>query len=369
MPPYYLTISVFYKNDENNINEENYINVLSYLENLYVKLIEEHGLFTFLKSNCYCKYIIWNIKTESSNIINLENLNAKMKKFTTNNLFLLDIEKLTLRQTLLSKDDMILELNSKCLYMIYSRSKSSDISWRFITVHTNTNDNELIMYFLSSINNTLIMSSTILGTLEEANNYETDIGKFEMEFNNIMLKLSSKISTSDVFNNIEELEPKIWTYIKDNSTFCEKVDYINNIVNNEKLIERNKRIIDLIKKDEDMTLFKEIDFTLSGWLENLNSRVSLLSKRATHLNEEFNSIKSAIATRIQISLEKQNILIQNTLGYLQITAIMVFLFEIAKYFYPFTNDINHILIYILVFVSPIIVWYKIFRKIMPNNNE
>lgn len=361
-PPSYLYIIAISGEIKKGIDDENFVEKLGFVENLMVKLLDESGLAQILQSKCCFRWIRWDLSSVSPKIRNSSHLRSKIHNLQTNKLFPLE-KKEEMEKTFFKNEDVFLNLSPTCLVDIFER-RSSSLIWRFLTIHSKDAETENAFgRFEVEFDEPFVLGLATWEASADVITLEEEIGKIELSLNEIMKQLSTNEKTSRIFARIEELEPKLWNYTNDNALFSQRIDYIKDIVENRDLVSEINTLSGKLKNTKDLSLPLEVRFSLTKELQSLDSKAGLLVKRGAHLSEEFNSLKDSLATRIQMELEKRNLSIQTALGFLQVTAVMVLLWGIVTYFYPFTNDSNHITAYTLTLVLPLIAGYVLYRRL------
>lgn len=368
-PPSFLEVYIFSEGKIHRVNTSNLVEKLNLTENLMIKILDELGLLSLLESKFHYRWVIWDISSSSSKIRNFSYWRKKLKDFVPNKLFPLkeeDLEEENMEQYVFSNGDTIISTPSKCLTYEFIDAQTPDLPFRFFAINTKEPEEETTLSeFLFYLGEFFLSALTILGLSTKAGILRQKIGEAESNFDNIVRQLAINTKTSNIFVKVEKIEPSLWELNKEHSTLTEEVSYITKIVESRNLRTGIEKVVEEIIKEHytSFRLIGELKSTLEDGLVQLISEVSILDTRFESLNNKFSSLKATLATRIQIGLERRNLLIQNALGLLQILAVMVFSFQVLTYFYPFTNDPQHIFAYILVLVLPSIFVYLIYRKV------
>jgi hypothetical protein len=360
-PPSCLHIIVFSKGNIREVSKQNLSEKLNLTESLIVKLLDDVGLASWLNANCGYRWIFWDLTSALPEIRDLDYWKSKLKDLISNNLFPLKevLKGKELEKYVFQNGDVLMCTPPKCLVHAIEVMQRSDLCFRSFAIHINKAEEDTSLHqFLFNLDEIFITSLTTLRLSTMAEKLEKRVGEIEYSFGELMKQLSERKKTSDVFPKVEKLEPLLWNINKDQATFAEQVSYLTRVVRTRNLSEGTEMLTKEVgeKPGVQHGLISEFSYILSTGIRRLSSEASLLTIRFKNLNDEFNSLKSALATRIQIELERRNLSIQTALGLLQIIAVMVFSFQLLTYFYPFINDFAHILLYVLaILVPPLLV--------------
>lgn len=369
-PPNNLHISIW-SEGKIQVSTRNLFEKLNLTENLIIKILYELGLLSLLKSRFHHRLVVWEVSSSNSKIRSLDYWRKNLKELVQNKLFPLseeDLEKDNIEITVFPNEDTIICVPSRCLVYDVQHARAQDLPFRFFAIFTKEPKEETILYeFLFRIDEILPITLAIQNLFIKATNVEQKIGEVERSFDEIVEQVKKNTKPSNVFEKIEKLDPPLWRLTKGYYTFMEELKYVTNLVKTRNL----KRFTDMIVNKMRVSkigylgghgLLQDLDHALGGGLVRLTSKASILDTRFKNLNNEFNSLKTTLTTQIQIELEKRNLAIQNALGLLQILAVMLFSFELIRYFHPFTNDLQHILTYVVFIILPSILVYFAYRK-------
>ncbi|RLI21055.1 hypothetical protein DRO54_04700 [Candidatus Bathyarchaeota archaeon] len=287
--------------------------------------------------------------------------------FTSNKLFPLADEDLEEIEEIMDHyyfqdGDFMICIPKTCLCYEICVAQTLTAPFRFIVVFAE--ENSKLFDFVLRFDEIFVSCLSIMSLLNKADFLKKKLGAIENNLDELLKQLP-KAGTSNMLMEIESIEPTFWELKREHSAFMEEVKYIKSIVKNRHLytcIEKLKdEVVDF--PDGPYRLIFELFSTLGHVLKTLTSEASLLDYRFKSLSEEFRSIKDTLVSRAHLTMERQNILIQNVLGLLQTIAVMVFSFELITYFYPFVNDLCHISIYVLGLIMPSLLTFLIFRKL------
>ncbi len=368
-PPSSLEIYVFSKEEIHGVNIRNLVEKLNLTENLMIKILDELGLLSQLESKFPYRGIIWEISSSSLQVRKISFWKKKLENFVPNKLFPLkkeDFERENVEQHVFSNGDTLIVTPSKCLTFEFLRAHTPDLHFRLFAISAKEPDEETALSeFLFQFAEICLAAFTILSLSEKFRILRQKIAEVESNFESIVKQFSTKEKTSDIFAKVAKIEPSLWKLDEEHSTLAEEADYTTKIEKTRNLKTGIESVAkEIIEADYSYRgLIGELQSTLENDLVQLISEVSILNTRFGNLNRKFASLKTTLATRIQIGLERRNLLIQNALGLLQIIALMVLSFELLKYFYPYTADLEHVIAYILVLTLPSIFLYMIYRKV------
>jgi len=373
-PPFYLLIDVYSGKMTRVVTDGNLIESLNLAENLIIKVLEEVGILPLLQSRSFSRWVLWDINTPSQKVRDLRYWTGGLAAAVSNELFPLEKEHLKKENSekyIFSQEDIVINLTSKCFHYLTRYEKKPDLSWRFIIISEKKPEKETAFFkYFYGFGEILSAGLTISELSKKAEALDKRIGESESNLAGIIKQLSTNQDNSSIFANMESLEPVFWELIRDNSVFADEVKYMTDIVENRDLETDTELILKEISKRDssDNAFIKELSVVLDKELETLTSQTILLTDRSKHLNDDFLSLKGSLATRIQLKLERQNLTIQNALGMLQVVAVMVFLFEVMKYFYPFIDDNEHISVYLLILIAPIVLAYPLYKRLRKDDH-
>lgn len=374
-PPSYLHIEFFSCGKIRELKTRNLVEKLNFVENLMIKLLEEMKLLPLLTSDYCWRWVSWKVYSPYSNIRKEDYWIMYMKRnFVSNRLFPLTDDGLEeIEENMdcyhFQDGDFMICIPKICLHHEIRVAQDSTVSFRFIIVFAK--EDSKLFDFILRFDEIFVSCLSIINLLNKADFLKKRLGVAENNLAGLLRQLP-KARTSDMLMEIESVEPIFWGLKREHSAFMEEVKYIKSIVKNRHLYtyieELKDKVIDF--PDTPYRLFFELFSTLGHGLKILTSEASLLDYRFKSLSEEFKAIKDTLISRAHLTMERQNILIQNVLGLLQTIAVMVFSFELMTYFYPFVNDIYHILIYVLGLIIPSFLTFHIFRKLTsPKQNR
>ena len=366
-PPAYITIDLLSEGKIHGIKRRNLVERLNMTENLLVKILDELGLLPFLESETYCSYIVWEVSSSYAEIRSLNYWSKHLKQLVANKLFPLPEEYVNekyMKKYVFSNGDILVDILPRCLAREFQDKSATRIfPLRFLTIFPTQIEKESILRnFLVNLDEFLAAALTILDLEALSKKLGEKIGEVERNFDDIADRIPNKEKVPDVFNKIGTVEVNLWELRKECSTFVEKRNYVAEFVKARKL---HADVMEAIKEieGEHWGFVHELESTLENILAVLASETSIIDSRFKNLDSEFNSLKTMLSTSIQIELGKRNLSIQNALGLLQIIAVVIFSFEIIRYFYPFAYDLQHVLAYILATTFPSAIAYLVYRKI------
>jgi len=162
---------------------------------------------------------------------------------------------------------------------------------------------------------------------------------------------------------VNSFESKIWQVGKEEAVFSEDLELLADTIKDQQLVSELKKHHSELKEIAEGGIIGEISTILTLTIQNLQSNDDLIMKKCKRISDEFNSLKGALTTRVQIGFEKRNLSIQNGLAFLQVVAVLVLLFQILTYFYPFAYNAEHLLIYSVSLMVPMVIGFILYRKL------
>lgn len=365
-PPSQLYVGLICYREIEKTKMQNLVEKLNLCENMFVKILDNFGLIPFLKSDFLYRWVSWHIKSANKRVRNMNFWIKEMNNFVANELFPLknneEFTKENLEQVNFKNDSIMISFPATCLtYRTASEKHPLHFCFRFFWI--------VMKEFPSFYYNIDEVATTAFSVLEleaKANLMRKKIGETEKEFHKIV-RLASENPNSKILLDIEKNEPILWSLATERLDLVDDVNYITKLVEIRDLRKDLENAIEEADQESDIRFLRELKFAITNTLKSLSSITEITDKKFKEMNSIMGSIKSTLSTQVQMSLEKQNIAIQNTLGVIQLIAIVALSFEVLQYFYSFTYDVEHVSVYLIVLIVPAILVYLVYRKMTSDN--